>query len=518
MDVPRPAVNPWLVAPAVMLGTFMEVLDTTITNVALPHIAGNLSAGVDESTWVLSSYLVSNAMVLPAAGWLAQRFGRKRFLMACIVIFTLSSLLCGIATTLPMLIVFRILQGLGGGALQPLSQAILLESFPRRQHGMANAVYGLGVVMAPIIGPTLGGWLTDNYSWRWCFYINLPVGVLALLMIQAFVFDPDYIRHQRAKHIDYFGLGLLVVGLGALQIVLDKGQREDWFETAWITKTAIVSVVSLVVLVIWELRTPHPIINLRLLADRNLALGTAMMLGFGAALYGSMVLYPILLQTLMNYTALLSGLVLSPGGIATLICMPICGRLVGRVDTRWLLVLGFTTCAVGLFAMSRFSLDITFYDAVWPRVLVNIGIAFTFIPLTTVTFATIPREKIGQATGMYNLMRNIGGSAGIAAITTIMARRSQFHQSVLAAHLTPYNPYFYSVLQQMDATLKTAGPSASVVTPASPTAMMYGQLQRQAAMLGVVDSFWLMAVLMSLLILGLFFFRRGTLVAPAGAH
>jgi DHA2 family multidrug resistance protein len=521
MDELRPApysINPWLVAPAVMIGTFMEVLDTTIVNVALPHIAGNLSAGVDESTWVLSSYLVSNAMVLPAAGWLAQRFGRKRFLMTCIVIFTLSSLLCGVATSLPMLIVFRIVQGLGGGALQPLSQAILLESFPRRQHGMANAVYGIGVVIAPIIGPTLGGWLTDNYSWRWCFYINLPVGVLALLMIQTFVFDPDYIRHKRGTSIDYVGLGLLVVGLGTLQIVLDKGQREDWFESAWITKTALVSVVALVALVIWELRVEHPIINLRMLRDRNLALGTLMMFGFGGALYGSMVLYPILLQTLMNYTALLSGLVLSPGGIATLFCMPICGRLVGRVDTRGLLIFGFVTSAIGLFAMSRFNLQIGFYDAVWPRVLVNIGIAFTFIPLTTVTFATIPREKIGQSTGIYNLMRNIGGSAGIAAITTIMARRAQFHQTVLATHLTPYNPYVYSVLQQMDATLKTAGPPASVIASPSATGLLYGQMQRQAAMLGVVDSFWLMAVLMSVLVIGLFFFRRGSLALPTDAH
>jgi DHA2 family multidrug resistance protein len=507
-STPARAVNPWLVAPAVMLGTFMEVLDTTIVNVALPHIAGSLSAGVDESTWVLSSYLVSNAIVLPASGWLARRFGRKRFLMSCIMLFTLSSLACGSAGSLTMLIVFRVLQGLGGGALQPISQAILLETFPRRLHGMANAVYGIGVVIAPIVGPTLGGWLTDNYSWRWCFYINLPVGLLALLLIQSLVFDPDYIRHGRVKRIDFIGLGLLAVGLGSLQIVLDKGQREDWFESAWLTRFAIISAVALVLLVVWELNVPDPIVNLRALRNSNLALGTLMMFGFGAALYGSTVIYPILLQTLLGYTALLSGLVLSPGGLATLLFMPICGRLIGFIDPRKLIVVGFVVASLALFTMSGFSLQMSFNTAVWPRVLLGVGLAFTFVPLTTVTFATIPRESMGNATGIYNLMRNIGGSAGIAAVTTLLARRAQFHQSTLVAHVNAYNPGVYGALQETTQMLRASGPAAPVVAPPSALGLLYGEVQRQVTMQAIIDCFWLMAVLMAVLVVGLLFLRR----------
>jgi DHA2 family multidrug resistance protein len=501
-------INPWLVTVAVMLGTFMEVLDTTIVNVALPHVAGSLSAGVDESTWVLTSYLVSNAIVLPASGWLARRFGRKRFLMSCIVLFTLSSVACGSATSLAGLIFFRVLQGLGGGALQPLSQAILFESFPRRKHGMAMAMFGIGVVIAPIIGPTLGGWLTDTYSWRWCFYINLPVGILALLLIQTFVFDPDYIRHGKTGSVDYVGLGLLALGLGTLQIVLDKGQREDWFESAWLMRMAILSAVSLVALVIWELRVEHPVINLRALRDRNLSIGTLMMFGFGASLYGSTVLYPILLQTLLGYTALLSGLVLSPGGLATLAFMPITGRLIGRVDPRKMIMFGFVVCAVSLYMMSGFNLQIAFSNAMWPRMLLGVGLAFVFVPLSTVTFAMIPRESMGNATGIYNLMRNIGGSAGIAMVTTMLERRSQFHQSVLVSHVNAYSPGAQNALSSAQQMLNTLGPPAPVVAPPSPLAVIYGELQRQAAMLAVNDCFWLMAVTMTLLTAGIFLLRR----------
>jgi DHA2 family multidrug resistance protein len=502
-------INPWLVAPAVMLGTFMEVLDTTIVNVALPHIAGSLSAGVDESTWVLTSYLVSNAIVLPASGWMAQRFGRKRLFMACITLFTLSSLACGLAQNLTVLIVCRVLQGLGGGALQPTSQAILFESFPRRKHGMAMAAFGVGVVIAPIIGPTLGGWLTDNYSWRWCFYINLPVGILALLLIQALVFDPDYIRRHRAGRIDYIGLGLLAVGLGTLQLVLDKGQREDWFESAWLTKAAVISATALVLLVVWELRVKHPIVNLRALRDRNLALGTLMMFGFGVALYGSTVLYPIMLQTLMHYTALLSGLALSPGGLATLVCMPICGRLIGPIDARYLIVFGFCVCSLGLFMMSGFNLQTDFLTIVWPRVVLGVGLAFTFVPLTTVTFATIPREAMGNATGLFNLMRNIGGSAGIAMVTTLLARRSQFHQTVLAAHVTPYNPHVYATLQRTEQLLHASAPPGPVVAAPTPIGLLYGEVQRQSAMRAVLDNFWLLGLILAVLILGLLLLRKG---------
>lgn len=498
-------VNPWLVAIAVMLGTFMEVLDTTIVNVALPHIAGSLSAGVDESTWVLTSYLVSNAIVLPASGWLARRFGRKRVFMACITLFTVSSLACGFATSLSMLVVCRILQGLGGGAMQPTSQAILFESFPRRKHGLAMAAFGVGVVIAPIIGPTLGGWLTDNYSWRWCFYINLPVGILALLLIQTLVFDPHYLKAKREGRIDFIGFGLLAVGLGALQIVLDKGQREDWFASAWLTKVALVSAVALMALVIWELRAKHPIVNLRALGDRNLTVGTLMIFGFGAALYGSTVLYPIMLQTLMHYTALLSGFVMSPGGFATLLFMPICGRLVGRVDSRLLILIGFGVCALSLFMMSGFSLQADFNTVVWPRIVLGVGMAFVFVPLTTLAFTTIPREEMGNATGIFNLMRNIGGSAGIAMVTTMLARRAQVHQSVLATHVTEYNPHVTAVLDEIDRLVSAAAPAGPVVSRPPALALVYQELLGQATMQAVLDCFWVMGVVMAVLLLGLLF-------------
>jgi len=502
-------VSPWIVALAVMLGTFMEVLDTTIINVALPHIAGNLSAGIDESTWVLTSYLVSNAIVLPIAGWLATRFGRKRFFMTCIVLFTLSSMACGTAPSLAVLIAWRVVQGFSGGALQPLSQAILLESFPRRKHGMAMAAFGFGVVIAPIVGPTLGGWLTDNYSWRWCFYINLPVGILATVLIYFFVFDPPYLRRARAGRIDYIGLGLLAVGLGALQVMLDKGERENWFESAWLTRVAIVSAVSLALMVFWELRVSHPVVELRALRDRNLAAGTALMFGFGAALYGSTVLYPIYLQTLMGYTALWSGWALSPGGIATMLLMPLSGRLTTRADPRMLVGIGISICSISLFTMSRFNLYVDFPNVVLPRIIMGVGLAFSFVPLTAVTFAFVPREAMGNATGLFNLMRNIGGSVGIAAVTTLLSRRAQFHQGVLAAHVTAYDPQVYATVQQVEHLLRTGlAPRMPVAGQLSPHVLLYHELQRQATMNAVIDNFWLMGALMVILLAGLLLLRK----------
>jgi MFS transporter, DHA2 family, multidrug resistance protein len=508
LDLASGGVNPWIIAIAVMIATFMEVLDTTITNVALPHIAGNLSAGVDESTWVLTSYLVSNAIVLPVSGWLAGLFGRKRFFMGCVVLFTLSSLACGIATNLEMLILFRVLQGAGGGALQPISQAILLESFPPRKHGMAMAVFAVGVVIAPIVGPTLGGWLTDQYSWRWCFYINLPVGLLALLLMQAFIFDPPYLKRVKADRIDFVGLGLLAVGLGCLQVVLDKGEREDWFESAWLTKFAVVSAATLILFLIWEFRVRDPVVDLRALRDRNLSMGTLLMFGFGCALYSSIVLYPILLQTLLGYTALLSGWALSPGGIATLLFLPIAGRLVGTVDTRLLIGIGFTFVSAGLFMMAGFNLQVDFAAVVWPRVVLGLGLAFCFVPLATITFSNVPKAAMGNATGIYNLMRNIGGSVGIALSTTMIARRTQYHQSVLAGHVTAYNLHVSNALDQWNSLLNASGPSAPVVARPSSLGLLYGEVQRQSTMLAIDDVFRLLAMLAAGLILGLFFLRK----------
>lgn len=510
-------VNPWIVAATVMLGTFMEVLDTTITNVALPHIAGSLSADVNESTWVLTSYLVSNAIVLPASGWFARQFGRKRFFMACVALFTLSSLACAMANSLGMLIFFRVLQGAGGGALQPTSQAILLESFPVRKRGMAMAVFAVGVVIAPIVGPTLGGWLTDTYSWRWSFYINLPVGLLALVLIQSFVFDPEYLKKTHAGRIDYIGFGLLAVGLGCLQIVLDKGQQEDWFSSAWLTRFAVLSAVGLIVLIIWELRAAHPIIDLRALRDRNLAVCTLLMFGFGMALYGSMVVYPIMLQTLFGYTAMLSGLVLSPGALATLLLLPISGRLIGVLDTRWLIGFGFLTVALGLLMMTGFNLEADFYTVMWPRIVLGVGLAFCFVPLQTIAFANIPRAAIGNATGIYNLMRNIGGGVGIATVTTLLARRAQFHQSVLVAHVTPYDPGARIAVQQAQHMLTAVGPPAPVAVPTPPLALIYAEVQQQALMLASLDVFWVIAWLALGLTIGLLFLRRAHAHGPSGA-
>jgi len=483
---------------AVMLATFMEVLDTTVVNVSLPHIAGSLAAGVDESTWVLTSYLVSNAIVLPATGWLSSIFGRKRYYMASVVIFAVSSFLCGLAPSLSALIVFRVFQGLGGGALQPISQAILLECFPRRRRGMGMAIFGVGVVFAPIIGPTLGGWLTDNYSWRWIFYINIPISILSLVMAKIYVVDPPYLRRGAVK-MDYIGLGLLALGIGALQIVLDNGQRHDWFQTTWITQLALLSLVSLIAVVIWELYTEHPVVDLRILRVPNFGTGTLLMFMLGVALYSSGVLQPQFVQTLLGYTAMLSGLVMSPGGVGTLIFMPIVGQLVGRWDARIMIMFGFALAAVSLFMMSRFTLQISFWQAANPRIVLGIGLAFLFVPLSTVAFAFLSPERIGNATGLFNLMRNIGGSVGIAAAETILAKRAQFHQARLVENISPYSQSYMDWQQSTIAKLMAAGQS-QMAAQAKAVGIAYQTVIKQATLMSFVDAFWLAGVLMVALI------------------
>jgi DHA2 family multidrug resistance protein len=488
--------HPWLVASTVMLAVFMEVLDTSVANVALPHISGNLSAGVDESTWVLTSYLVSNAIVLPLTGWFSTLFGRKRFYMTCVVIFTVSSLLCGLAPSLGLLVFFRILQGAGGGALQPISQAILLESFPKEKRGMAMAIFGMGVVMAPIIGPTLGGWLTDSYSWRWIFLINVPIGVLSLILTYFLVFDPPFLIRKGWKdgtHLDFIGVGLLSVGLGFLQVVLDKGQREDWFESHFIVWCAIVAVVGLVAALVWELKRQDPIVDFRLLRDRNFFLATLTMFVLGFVLYGSTALLPIFLQTLLGYTALLSGLVLSPGGFVVVIMLPIVGKLLTRIEARWLVMFGVMIVALSLFHMATFNLQIDFRTAMMARVYQSAGMAFLFVPINVMAFYFIPREKFNNATGIINLARNIGGSFGIANVMTVLARRSQFHQNMLVSHLTPFDVPYQGMVSGARQLLFAAG-SSSTDALAQAHGMTYGLLQRHAAMLAFVDSFWLMGL------------------------
>src|SRR5579883_1290703 len=492
----RPRHNPWLVTLSVMLATFMEVLDTSIANVALPHIAGNLSVTVDESTWVLTSYLVSNAIILAAASWLARRFGRKRYLAFSVGLFVLSSAFCGMARNLPQLIVARVLQGLGGGGLQPLVQAVLLESFPPEERGAAMAAYGMGVVVAPIIGPTLGGWITDNYSWRWIFFINIPVGILALLMTSTLIKDPPYLIRKGLKDglkIDFVGLGLLSVGLGFLQVMLDKGQRDDWFGSHFIVACALLAIGGLVGVVIWELKQKEPIIDLRLLKDKNFSVSTFTMFALGVVLYGTTVLLPILVQTLMGYTAEWSGLVLSPGAVLTMFTMPLVGWLLSRFEARWLVVWGVIVLATGMFELAHINLTVSFWTLVLIWCISRFGLGFLFVPINVMAFAFVPREKTNNATGIINVARNIGGSVGISLVTTLQARRAQVHQDILVAHLTPYNHTYESMLNGAARMLESAGSSATQALEQA-HALLYNQLVRQAAMLSFVDVFWLLSM------------------------
>ena len=509
-------INPWVIALTVMLATFMEVLDTSVANVALPHIAGDLSAGVDESTWVLTSYLVSNAIVLPLTGWLSSLFGRKRFYMTCVGIFVVSSFLCGMAPSLGLLVLFRILQGAGGGALQPISQAILVESFPKNKQGMAMALYGMGVVVAPIIGPTLGGWITDDYSWHWIFFINIPVGILSLLMTSLLIHDPPYLVRRQLKglKIDYAGLGFLAVGLGFLQVVLDKGQREDWFGSNFIVWCSVLAVVGLVGALLWELSKKDPIVDFRMLKERNFAIATFTMFMLGFVLYGSTVLLPILLQTLMGYTAMLSGLVLSPGGLVTLLALPIVGRLTQKVEARWLVAIGLAITGVALLRMANFNLDIDFWTALDAWTISRMGMAFLFVPINVMAFYYIPKEKMNNATGLINLARNIGGSVGIANVTTMLARRAQVHQQILVSHVTPLDLPYQSAISGASHFLMQQGSSPTQALHQA-QGLIYGNLVRQATMQAFVDTFWLLG-LTFLAMIPLMFFMKTAKPHPAG--
>src|SRR5947209_1908747 len=518
-----PSVNPWIIAASVMLATFMEVLDTSVANVALPHISGNLSATTDESTWVLTSYLVSNAIILPATNWLSRYFGRKRFLITCIIIFTLASALCGAATSLSMLIFARVLQGAGGGALQPIAQSVLLESFPPEKRGQAMAVFGLGIVVAPIIGPTLGGWITDNYSWRWIFYINVPVGALAVFMANALVEDPPYITNQRPGRIDYVGFGLMAVGLATLQLVLDKGQEEDWFSSSLITWATLFAVVALVAFVVWELRSKEPIVNLRILKNRNFAVGTLLITLMGVVLYGSIALLPLFLQTLMGYPATASGMAVSPRGFGSILSMLVVGRLVGRVDGRYLIMFGFTVLAFSTYMLAGLNLDIAMSNVVWPNIISGCAMGFIFVPLTTMAMGTLPNEQMGNASGVYNLMRNTGGSIGIAAMSTLLSRGAQVHQAAIATHLTPYDPAFQQRMQQFKGAAGVIGGGlgggGGGMPPPQALASVYGTVLRQAMVLSFLDNFRLLAFLCLLCIPAALLFKRvRSKGGPVAAH
>src|ERR1700676_3645100 len=416
-----PHINPWIIAVAVMLSTFMEVLDTTVVNVSLPHIAGSLSATVDEATWTLTSYLVSNAIILPLTGWLSNFFGRKRMLMMSVTGFTIASFLCGLAPSLPFLIVCRVIQGACGGGLQAISQAILLESFPAEDRGKAMGFWGLGIVVAPLLGPVLGGWLTDSYSWRWVFYINVPIGIASIVMTRVFVFDPHYIRRLSSR-IDYWGIGMLALGIGGLQIVLDKGQEKDWFSTPWITATAIIAAISLVVFAFHELNIADPVVHLRVFKDRNYSTGVFLMSMLGVGLYGTTVLIPLILQTLLGYPALRAGFAMAPRGLGSFIALPVAGIIMAKFDPRKMLTVGMIVCGLTLFQISRLSLSAGYWDFFWPQLFMGLSLGLIFVPLTTISMAPIRKENMGNATSLFNLVRNLGGSIGISAVSTMQTR------------------------------------------------------------------------------------------------
>jgi len=509
------AVNPWIVTIAVMTATFMEILDTTVVNVAIPHISGNLAASVDEGTWVVTSYLVANAIILPMSGWLARHFGRKKLLMICVSGFTVTSLFCGLASSLDWLIFFRVLQGLTGGGLQPLAQAILLETFPREKHGHAMAAYGLGILLAPILGPTLGGWITDNYTWRWIFYLNLPVGVFSILMISRFVFDPHYIRRSQGR-VDLWGMGLLALGLGSLQIVLDTGQKKDWFSSNYIRLFAMLCVAGLIALVIRELTARDPIVDLRALKDRSFAAGVFLITQLGFVLYASLVLLPIYLQTLLGYPAYNSGLALSPRGMGSLATMPISGYLTSKTDPRRLMVVGISLGTFTLWELSRLNLNAGYWDIFWPQVLQGVALALLFIPLTTLTMASIPKEKMGNATSIFNLMRNIGGSFGIALMTTFLARRSQFHQSILITRISAGDLKTLGVIAGLRGWFHTQGIDLYDAQRKA-CAAVYGLVQQHAMMLSFVEAFWIMSVMFFCLFPFLLLLRYHPAKAPVQA-
>ena len=520
----KPKYNPWIVALTVTLATFMEVLDTSIANVALPHIAGGLSASQDESTWVLTSYLVSNAVILPISAWLSVLVGRKRFYMTCVTLFTISSFLCGLAPTLGMLVLFRVIQGLGGGGLATSEQAILADTFSLEKRGMAFAVYGMAVVMAPAIGPTLGGWITDNYTWRWIFYINVPVGILSLFLTHKIVEDPPYMESERRKTlqnpIDYMGLVLITVGIGCLQVVLDKGQEEDWFSSRLITAMLLIAIVALVWFVRNEWKHSNPIVDFQLMRQPNFAVAAFFMFVLGAVLFGTTVLIPQFLQTLMGYSAETAGKALSAGAVVLIFMMPIVGQLISRVDPRLLITTGFLTTAAALFHMTTINMGIDLGTAAMMRVYQTFGLAFVFIPISTLAYVGIPRHKSNQVAGMNNLMRNLGGSIGIAMLSTFLIRLGQKHQNFLVVHASPGSPAFDQWFNGLSQSFMRQGVPPNIAQDRA-YSMISRTISGQASTLAYVDIISVMAIaIMCLTPLPMLLMKRPPKggKAPAEAH
>ena len=496
-DTWQPKFNPWLIAVIVSLAAFMEVLDTSIANVALPYIAGSLAASNDESTWVLTSYLASNAIVLPISGWLAGTLGRKRFFMGCLFIFTVSSFLCGIAPNLGALLLFRMLQGIGGGGLQPMAQAILADTFPPEKRGLAFALYGITVVVAPTIGPTLGGWITFNYSWRWIFFINIPVGIVTLLLLYRVLEDPPYLAQLRGLRVrfDYIGISLLTLGVGALQIFLDRGQEDDWFGSRFITTLVVVSAVSLVSLVIWEWFHEAPAVDVKMFKIFNFATASIMMFFLYVVLFASLVMLPLFLQTLQGYTAQVAGFSISPGASVLLIEMPIMGQLTTKVQARHLIAFGWFVLAISMYySTQRLDLQISFSAAVWLRVVQVVGMGFLFVPITLAAYNGIAPEKNNAVAALVSFMRNMGSSVGTSMVTTLLARRAQYHQQILVGYVRPDNPNFQKALTELTTRLAHSGLGA-VEARGQAIARFYQSVQDQATNLAYIDAYMVLAVM-----------------------
>ena len=509
-------VNPWLIAASVMLATFMEVLDTAIASVALPYIAGSLSATTDEATWVLTSYLVANAIILPASNWFSLRFGRKRFLMTCVAIFTAASFACGAAPTLAFMLIARVVQGAGGGALQPLSQSILLESVPPAKRGAAMAVFAFGVVVAPVLGPTLGGYLTDTYSWRYAFYINIPIGALALYMISRFIHDPPYIRNAKASAFDNIGFGTLIVWVGCLQVILDKGQEVDWFAATWL-RCAVVAMVIAFVWFVWRSwHCKYALVDLKVLKDRNFLLGSILIFMFGIGIYSTVTVLPLFYQELLGYTAFTAGLVVAPRGLGAICGMPVIGYLSNKIDPRYLLTFGFFTFGLTTLYFGSITLDVSPTTLFWPILITGFGLSFVFVPISTAAYGTLKNEQIGNASGIFNLMRNVGGSIGISIATTMLTRRADVHQNEITSWVPQTGPYQTSVQNTQHALNGYFGPANSLL-PAQTS--LYQQLIRQASSWAFIDVFrWLSLLCFFCVIIVWFFKKVKAGKGPAGAH
>jgi DHA2 family multidrug resistance protein len=510
-------INPYLIAIVVSLAAFMEVLDTTIVNVSLRHIAGNFAASQDESAWVVTSYLVANGIVLPLSGWLAGVMGRKNYFLLSIAGFTAASFACGVANSLAMLILFRLLQGLAGGGLQPMQMSIVMDAFPPEKRGVAFGITGMTMIVAPILGPTLGGLITDNFSWRWIFFMNVPVGMLALFLVKRLVTDPEHSKARGLLSIDYIGLTLVMLGIGALQVVLDKGQEEDWFDSHFILYFAIVSLVSLTSAAFWLLRQKEPVIDIRLLANRSFGMACLMVFFIGFALYGSSTLLPLLLQAQFGYDATLAGLVLSPGGLAVVFIMPIVGKLVSKYQARYLIAIGMLALSIGMSLSSFFTPQTDYNTFVLLRISQVIGLPFLFIPSSTMAFAHIPPEKSNKASALYALIRNLGGSIGISLLLSFVARHEQLHQSLLSEHLSPANPGYSALLSHYTDVLLSSGETAAGAA-AKALNRIYQELLNQSTLLAYADGFRMLAVITFTLACIALLMPPSKTAKPAGAH